>query len=74
MNIVVTGKGETHDFECSVGENMLYAGLRGGLTLPYECGTGTCGTCKARLTSGDTASAWPEAPGYTGLKPGDVLM
>jgi toluene monooxygenase electron transfer component len=74
MNIVVTGKGEAHSFECAVGENILYAGLRSGLTLPYECGTGTCSTCKARLISGETASAWPEAPGYVGLKPGDVLM
>ena len=74
MNIALTGKGETHAFDCAVGENILYAGLRSGLTLPYECGTGTCGTCKARLTSGETASAWPEAPGYTGLRPGDILM
>ena len=75
MNVVVTGKGgEAHTFECAVGENILYAGLRSGLVLPYECGTGTCGTCKARLASGETASAWPEAPGYVGLKAGEILM
>ena len=75
MNIVVTGKApQAHPFECGVGENILYAGLRSGLTLPYECGTGTCGTCKARLAAGETASAWPEAPGYVGLKPGEILM
>ena len=74
MNIVVSAKGETHAFECAVGENILYAGLRNGLALPYECGTGTCGTCKARLGSGETASAWPEAPGYAGLRPGEILM
>jgi toluene monooxygenase electron transfer component len=74
MNIVVSARGEAHAFECSVGENILYAGLRNGFALPYECGTGTCGTCKARLASGETASAWPEAPGYAGLKPGEILM
>jgi toluene monooxygenase electron transfer component len=74
VNIVVTAKGEAHGFECAVGENILYAGLRSGLELPYECGTGTCGTCKARLGSGETVSAWPEAPGYTGLKTDDILM
>ena len=74
MNIVVSAKGEPHTFECAVGENILYAGLSRGLELPYECGTGTCGTCKARLATGETASAWPEAPGYTGLKTGDILM
>jgi toluene monooxygenase electron transfer component len=74
MNIVVRARGESHAFECAVGENILYAGLRSGLGLPYECGTGTCSTCKARLGSGDTASAWQEAPGYVGLKAGEILM
>jgi len=74
VNVVLTARGEAHAFECSVGENILYAGLRSGLALPYECGTGTCSTCKARLASGETASAWPEAPGYVGLKSGDILM
>jgi toluene monooxygenase electron transfer component len=74
MNVVLTSRGEAHTFECAVGENILYAGLRSGLALPYECGTGTCGTCKARLASGETASAWPEAPGYVGLKAGEILM
>ena len=74
MIVVLSARGEAQTFECSVGENILYAGLRSGLALPYECGTGTCGTCKARLASGETASAWPEAPGYVGLKSGDILM
>ena len=74
MKIVVEAKGERHGFECGPGENILYAGLRSGLELPYECGTGTCGTCKARLCEGEPVSAWPEAPGYAGLKPGQVLM
>lgn len=74
MNIVVTAKGETHAFECGDGENILYAGLGSGIALPYECGTGTCGTCKAQLGAGEVSSAWPEAPGYAGLKPGEILM
>ena len=76
MKILVGARNETYGFECALGENILYAGLRSGLDLPYECGTGTCGTCKARLKSGDVVSAWPEAPGYAGLKPeqGEILM
>jgi toluene monooxygenase electron transfer component len=74
VDIVVSAKGEAHGFECAVGENILYAGLRSGIELPYECGTGTCGTCKAQLVGGETVSAWPEAPGYVGLKPGEILM
>ena len=55
---------------------MLYAGLRAGIPLPYECATGTCGTCKARLVSGRLRDGWPEAPGRKHLKPeqGEFLM
>jgi len=58
------------------GENLLYAGLRSGLPLPYECATGTCGTCKARVRSGAVADAWPQAPGKAKLKTGqgDILL
>ncbi len=45
VKIVVSAKTEAYPFECSSGENILYAGLRSGIDLPYECGTGTCGTC-----------------------------
>jgi toluene monooxygenase electron transfer component len=63
MKIVVRARNETRDFACAPGETILHAGLRQGVGLPYECATGTCGTCRARLVSGHTESAWPEAPG-----------
>jgi toluene monooxygenase electron transfer component len=63
MKVVVTARNGTHQFECEPGEKILHAGLRDGVELPYECATGTCGTCKARLTSGRAESQWPEAPG-----------
>jgi len=63
MKIVVTARNGTRDFECEPGEKILHAGLRSGVELPYECATGTCGTCKARMTSGRVESHWPEAPG-----------
>lgn len=68
MKITVISRGGAHEFECEPGEKILLAGLRSGVGLPYECGTGTCGTCKARLVSGRTESAWPEAPGVKYLK------
>jgi toluene monooxygenase electron transfer component len=74
VKIVVEAKDGARAFECEPGENILYAGLRGGIELPYECGTGTCGTCKARRLAGEPSSAWPEAPGYALLKPGEILM
>ena len=75
MKIVVTARSGTCEFECEPGEKILHAGLRSGFGLPYECGTGTCGTCKATLVSGRAESAWPEAPGGRYLKsPAELLM
>jgi toluene monooxygenase electron transfer component len=50
------------------GETILAAGLRQGAALPYECATGTCGTCQARLIDGAIDEGWPQAPGRQGLK------
>ncbi len=76
MKIVVRAKGQVLSFDCEPGEKILHAGLRSGFTLPYECGTGTCGTCKAKLIEGDAHSEWPEAPGQASLKrdAGELLM
>ena len=38
------------------------------MELPYECGTGTCGTCKARPGERAHDDGWPEAPGHRYLK------
>jgi toluene monooxygenase electron transfer component len=68
MKVVVSARNGTHDFECDPGEKILLAGLRSGVELPYECATGTCGTCRARLVSGRAESEWPEAPGVRYLR------
>jgi toluene monooxygenase electron transfer component len=68
VKIVVTARSGTCEFECEPGEKILHAGLRSGVELPYECGTGTCGTCKARLVNGQVESAWSDAPGGRYLK------
>src|SRR3989440_12108656 len=76
MKIVVSARNGTRDFECDPGEKILHAGLRSGIELPYECSTGTCGTCKATLVSGRVSDAWPQAPGKKYLKAGtaELLM
>jgi toluene monooxygenase electron transfer component len=75
MKVVVTARSGTCEFECEPGEKILHAGLRSGVELPYECGTGTCGTCKAKLVSGRVESEWPDAPGIRYLKgPAELLM
>jgi toluene monooxygenase electron transfer component len=68
VKISVTSRTGAGEFECAPGEKILHAGLRSGIALSYECGTGTCGTCKARLLSGRVASEWPDAPGRRYLK------
>lgn len=63
MLIDVKLRDQAHQFRSLPGERLLYAGLRSQLDLPYECATGTCGSCKARLVSGEIENLWAEAPG-----------
>lgn len=76
MKITVQHKSGELSFDCGNREPILYAGLRQGINLPFECATGTCGTCRARVTSGQVEVRWKEAPGGARLKPdkGDILM
>lgn len=77
MLVRARSKNEKFSFEIREGETVLYAGLRHGLALPYECATGTCGTCKARVREPSTISeGWIDAPGNTYLKRerGEFLM
>ena len=76
MKITVQNKNGELAFDCGERKSILYAGLRQGINLPFECATGTCGTCRARVMSGDVDMRWKEAPGAARLKPekGDILM
>jgi toluene monooxygenase electron transfer component len=76
MRITVHNKNGELAFDCGTSESILYAGLRQGINLPFECATGTCGTCRARVMSGEVDVRWKEAPGGARLKPekGDILM
>lgn len=76
MRVQVNARNRAFHFDAAEGEKVLYAGLRAKIGLPYECATGTCGTCKARLIGGRVDDAWPEAPGKKSLKvaQGEFLM
>src|SRR5262245_41342177 len=76
MKITIESNSGALDFECAPGERILRAGLLQGLALPYECATGTCGTCRGRVVSGGVDVEWEKAPGYAKLKreKGDILM
>jgi toluene monooxygenase electron transfer component len=74
VRIQVNARNRAYQFEALPGEKILYAGLRAEIDLPNECGTGTCGTCKARLVSGTIEDGWPEAPGKKFLKGKDEFL
>lgn len=76
MKIHAAARNQAHAFETAPDETILDAGLRAGIALPYECGSGTCGTCRARLAGGEVEDRWPEAPGRRLLKAdnGELLM
>src|SRR5438105_570231 len=69
MRIQVNARNRGYEFEARPGERVLHAGLRAGIALPYECATGTCGTCKATLVSGTVNDGWAAAPGKKFVKP-----
>ena len=76
MQVTVESKSGPFAFPCDPRQTLLYAGLQHGLTLPYECATGTCGTCRARVVEGSVAVDWEDAPGFARLNraKGDILM
>ena len=76
IRVQVLSKAGPVSFTCGRDESLLLAGLRQNLALPYECASGTCGSCRARLDEGEVAHCWPDAPGHAKIKPakGDILM
>jgi NAD(P)H-flavin reductase/ferredoxin len=76
MKIQINGRNRAYRFEGTEKEQILFSGLRNGVDLPYECSTGTCGTCKAKLIEGKIYDPWPEAPGHKYVKreQGEFLM
>jgi len=75
VKILVNARNQASTFHCEPGEKILHAGLTRRIALPYECGSGTCGTCKAKLLQGEVHDEWPEAPGRSSFREaGEFLM
>ncbi len=74
MKIYLNARNRAHQFAARGDDKVLYAGLSQAIDLPYECGSGTCGTCKARLLSGEVTDGWPEAPGRKFLRNADEIL
>jgi len=49
-------------FRVGEGERILGAARRSGVWLPYECGWGSCTSCKATLVEGEVELLFPGAP------------
>ena len=59
MSAHVTVKPSGREFFVEGSETMLNAALRAGLTPNYGCGTGICGSCKARVVAGEVRATAP---------------
>ncbi|MCF7550846.1 2Fe-2S iron-sulfur cluster binding domain-containing protein [Pseudonocardia sp. WMMC193] len=54
--------GTDHEVVVRPGDRILPAARRAGVWLPFECGWGTCGTCKVTLVEGEVEGLFPAAP------------
>jgi CDP-4-dehydro-6-deoxyglucose reductase, E3 len=53
MSIVTLSSGKSYEAHST--ESVLDAALRAGITLPYSCRTGRCGSCKGTIRRGTTS-------------------
>lgn len=53
MTYQITNRHADSAFEADAGETILDAALRQGRVFPYSCRGGSCGTCKAKLVTGE---------------------
>jgi len=58
--VTVAGTGQS--FEVAPGERILAAARRAGVWFPFECGWGSCGTCKVSVVEGQTELLFAQAP------------
>lgn len=49
----ITLEGDERPVPARAGDTLLAALLRAGLPFPFSCQSGSCGTCKCQLLSGD---------------------
>lgn len=74
MKITIQSKNGRHEFHADAEKSLLLDGLGHGITLPYACASGTCGTCKANVSSGSVVDLWPAAPGKKSFKADNQIL
>jgi len=53
MSFHITIKPSNRELNAEPGETVLEAAMRHGITLPYGCRNGACGSCKGKLLQGE---------------------
>ena len=62
MSFTVTVRPSGRQFTADPTENVLDAALRAGVGLPFGCKDGACGSCKAKVLSGELEQGLHAAP------------
>jgi len=75
-DFVVTVEPGGRQFSVVPGERLLDAAIEAGVWVPFECGWGSCGTCKVTLVEGSVESTFARAPAVSerDVRRGRVLM
>src|ERR1700747_3276079 len=62
MSFTVLVRPSGRQFAAEPTENILDAALRAGVGLPFGCKDGACGSCKAKVLSGELEQGLHAAP------------
>lgn len=72
-NVTIVVDGASHTYEVAYPDTILQAAKKHGLSLPYSCEVGRCGSCAARCTSGEVWLSYNEVLMESDLKNGVIL-
>lgn len=71
--VTLSHNGQERQFTCQYPETILKAAHSNGITLPYSCETGRCGSCAAICTAGKVWHSYNEVLTDTELRHGSIL-
>jgi ferredoxin-NADP reductase/fatty acid desaturase len=72
-DVTITLSGVDHTVKLTAGETVLESALQNDIDAPYACLGGACGTCKAKLTTGEVSMEQNFALNTAELEAGFIL-
>ena len=72
--LILHHRGETHVFSIESHVNILGFLRRKSLAVPYSCLSGRCGSCKAKLSSGNVRMRHTDGLGSAEIADGYILL